>query len=147
MKRGFYGIGIYGGKTPINLGTLWRSAFLYDADFIFTIGARYPKQPSDTVKAYNHIPLWQFDDFVSFQKVMPKDSYLICVEQNEKSKKLNTFVHPERAIYILGAEDKGLPNEIIEGHTVLEIPEAKQFSMNVAVAGSIILYDRFIKLV
>jgi tRNA (guanosine-2'-O-)-methyltransferase len=145
MKRGFYGIGIYHGKKSVNIGTLWRSAFLYDADFIFTIGARYPKQASDTVMAYRHIPLWEFDTFEQFTSAMPKDSRLICVELSEKSKSLPTFVHPEQAVYLLGAEDAGLPEEILQGHTILQIPEAKSFSMNVSVAGSIILYDRFVK--
>jgi len=145
MKRGFYGIGIYHPKKAVNIGTLWRSAFLYDADFIFTIGQRYPKQASDTVTAYKHIPLWQFVAFKDFIEAMPKDSYLICIEIAEKSKDLRNFIHPERAIYLLGAEDNGIPKEILEGHTTIQIPENKPISMNVAVAGSIILYDRFIK--
>jgi hypothetical protein len=34
--RGYFGIGIYHGKTEENIGTLWRSAYAYGADFVFT---------------------------------------------------------------------------------------------------------------
>lgn len=33
MKRGYYGIGIYHPKTTENVGTLWRSAHNFGADF------------------------------------------------------------------------------------------------------------------
>lgn len=143
--RGFFGIGIYHCKTEKNIGTLWRTAYLYDAKFIFTIGRRYNTQPSDTPKAWKTIPLWEFQTFEEFKNSMPKESHLICVELAEKSKNLKTFVHPERAIYLLGAEDHGLPETILNGHTTLQIPSAKPISMNVSTAGSIIMYDRFTK--
>ncbi len=143
--RGFYGIGVYQPKTEVNIGTLWRSAFLYGADFMFTIGRRYRKQASDTTVAYNHVPLWEFESFEMFKKSMPKESYLICVELAEKSMALTKFTHPERAVYLLGAEDTGIPEEILKGHTVVQIPSVHSASMNVAVAGSIICYDRFCK--
>lgn len=44
MKKGYYGIGIYETKEETNVGTLWRSAQNFGADFIFTIGARYKTQ-------------------------------------------------------------------------------------------------------
>jgi tRNA (guanosine-2'-O-)-methyltransferase len=42
--RGYYGIGIENVKTAENVGTLWRSAYILGASFIFTIGKRYKKQ-------------------------------------------------------------------------------------------------------
>lgn len=145
MKRGYYGVGIYHPKKSVNIGTLWRSAFLYDADFIFTIGQRYPKQASDTVKAYNHVPLWEFESYNDFLKAMPKDSRLVCIELSDRARELQNFIHPERACYLLGAEDTGIPEQILFGHTTLQIPTAKPMSMNVSTAGTIVLYDRFIK--
>lgn len=145
MERGYFGIGILNPKTTDNMGTLWRTAFLYGADFIFTIGARYRKQPSDTPDASKHVPLYNFETFEEFKKFMPLRSELVCIEQNEKSRKLNDVFHPERAVYLLGAEDWGIPEEILRGHQTIEIPYEKSMSMNVAVAGSIVMYDRFIK--
>lgn len=37
IKRGYFGIGIYNGKNTANIGTLWRSAAILGANFIFTI--------------------------------------------------------------------------------------------------------------
>jgi tRNA(Leu) C34 or U34 (ribose-2'-O)-methylase TrmL len=143
--KGYFGIGIYHPKTIENLGTLWRSAFLFGASFIFTIGDRYKKQASDTCKTWNNIPLWQFKTFSEFRKSQPKDSEIICVELNKQSINLKEFKHPKRAIYMLGAEDKGIPPIIYKKYITVVIPTTKTFSMNVATAGSIILYDRFIK--
>lgn len=137
--KGYCGIGIYGTKTASNVGTLWRSAGLMGASFIFTIGHRYPKQASDTIKAWKHIPLYQYDSFDEFQ--VPKECDLIGVEQVVRSKPLPSFVHPERAVYLLGAEDTGLPAEVVgRCRSVVEIPSER--CLNVAVAGSIVLYDR-----
>ena len=65
MKRGYFEIGIYQGKTPANLGTLWRSAFQLGAAGIFLIGNRFKKHASDTTSAYRHIPLRQYTDNVA----------------------------------------------------------------------------------
>ena len=42
-----------------------------------------------------------------------------------------------------GAEDHGLPDSILEGHPVVEIP--CDWCLNVATAGSLVLYDRLVK--
>lgn len=144
-ERGFYGIGIYHPKTKENLGTLWRSAFLFGADFIFTIGQRYYKQRSDTTDASKHIPLYDYETFDDFLKSIPKNADIVCIEQDEKARDLQNIVHPERAIYLLGAEDYGIPKEYLVGRQTVQIPYKESFSANVAVAGSIVLYDRFVK--
>ena len=53
--RGYFGIGIQNAKTDENIGTLWRSAFIMGASFIFTIGKRYKKQATDTPKSWKNI--------------------------------------------------------------------------------------------
>ena len=141
--RGYFGIGVYNIKTGMNLGTLWRSAFNFGASFIFTIGKRYKKQPTDTVKTPRHIPLYEYSTYEEFNKSTPKDCILVMVEQTEGAKNLRDFNHPERAIYLLGAEDYGLPKEIMRGHPKVFIDTP--MCLNVAVAGSIIMYDRSIK--
>ena len=140
MKRGFYGIGIYNGKTVENVGTLWRSAHNFGADFIFTIGFRSPKQASNTTKAEKHIPLYQYADWGDFINHLPEGCELVFIEQSDKSKSLITTNHPERAVYILGAEDSGVPEELMVGHQVVHIDTP--MCLNVSVAGSIVMYDR-----
>ncbi len=143
--RGYCGIGVLNMKTEINYGTLFRSAYAFGADFIFLIGKRFKKQCSDTVRSEKHIPLFEYDTFGDFYAHIPYNCQLVSVEICKKSKPIKVFSHPERAVYLLGKEDGSLPNEVIEKSLgVIEIPT--RVCLNVAVAGSIILYDRFNKL-
>lgn len=141
--RGYFGIGIINGKAEVNLGTLWRSANIFGASFIFTIGHRYPQrgQSSDTMKTHRHIPLFQYDSFDEFP--IPNGCELISIELSDKSKPIETFNHPERAIYLLGAEDGGIPDNVLEKSRVIQLPG--NHCLNVSVAGSIVMYDRIAK--
>jgi len=144
-RRGFCGIGVYHPKTEVNIGTLWRSASIYNANFIFTIGRRYEPQASDTCKTPHRIPLWEFKSFAEFGQAMPKQARLVFVEMVEGALDLTNFVHPQAAIYLLGAEDHGIPERFMAHHTVVRIPSPVNVCHNVAVAGSIVLHDRFAK--
>lgn len=142
--RGYCGIGIMAGKTPENIGMLWRSAHVLGADFIFTIGARYKTQASDTMRSPRHVPLWEFECLEQLQACQPAGSELVAVEMTDQARDLGSFRHPQRAIYLLGAEDHGLALDVIvETDWAVRIPGDQ--SLNVAVAGSIVLYDRLAK--
>ena len=145
LEQGFFGIGIQNGKTPENLGVLWRSAQNMGASFIFTIGNRYAKQACDTHKAIGAMPYFHYDTFNDFFNNLPKGAMLVGVELDEKAAQLETFVHPKRCVYLLGAEDHGLSNTAIEkSHHLVKFKS--ELSLNVSVAGSIIMYDRQAKL-
>lgn len=144
INRGYFGIGVYKPKTETNIGTLYRSAHSFGADFIFVIGKRYKYQSSDTTKAHNHIPLYEFDTWLDFKTHLPKGCQTVCVELDERAKSLKDFIHPERCVYVLGAEDNGIPKEYLKTNQVIQINGGK-YCLNVAVAGSIILYDRINK--
>lgn len=142
MKRGYFGLALYRPKKATNWGSLVRTANLLDCRFIATIAARYPIQSSDTRKSHRHVPIFEFETFEDFQKFMPKmDCQLIGIELEERAKELKDFVHPERAVYMLGAEDAGLPPNVMDqcDHLVKLKGTA---SMNVSCAGSIVLYHR-----
>ncbi|MCM5664370.1 RNA methyltransferase [Galbibacter mesophilus] len=144
LEQGYFGIGIQNGKTPENLGVLWRSAQNLGASFIFTIGNRYHKQACDTHKAVGAMPYFHYDTFEDFYKHLPKSALLIGVELTESAELLQDFKHPRRAVYLLGAEDHGLSNEAIEkSHKLIKFQST--LSLNVAVAGSIVMYDRSVK--
>lgn len=145
-NSGFFGVVVHQPKSITNVGTLWRSAFLYNAAFLGTIGARYAKQPSDTPNAANHIPLVQYDDLDDLKRHLPHNCPLVGVELTEHAPQLHQFAHPPRAVYLLGAEDHGIPPALLaQCHQVVQIPTVRDWSMNVAVAGSIIMYDRHAK--
>jgi len=137
----FFGIGIQNGKTPENLGVLWRSAQNLGASFIFTIGNRYAKQACDTHSAVKSMPYFHYEDFDDFFKNLPIGARLVGVELDENAEDLETFHHPRRCVYLLGAEDSGLSKKAIEKcHFLVKFKSPK--SLNVSVAGSIVLYDR-----
>lgn len=143
-QRGYFGIGIYNGKNTANIGTLWRSAAILGADFIFTIGHRYRKQCSDTMKTPRHIPLFHYESGEDFFNHVPYDCPIVAVELAENSIPLDRYSHRERCIYLLGAEDGGIPSSVLSrcNETVQIIGD---HCYNVAVAGSIVMYDRAVK--
>lgn len=144
--RGFFAIGVYHPKTEANIGTLMRSAYLYNAAYVFTIGRRYRRQASDTPHTTLHIPLFHFESIEDAISHLPDSTPLVGVELDPRGKKLHEYKHPERAAYLLGAEDRGLPQKVIDMcHALIEIPTPQPESMNVATAGSIVLYDRHVK--
>ncbi len=144
MKRGYYGIGIFHCKTSTNLGTLWRTAANFGADFIFTIGKRYEKQCSDTVKAWRHIPLYTYETYEDFMKHIPYDCRLVGVELSDDARNLKHYVHPERCVYLLGAEDYGIPDRVLSKCKDIVMIDSDR-CMNVAVTGGIVMYDRLMK--
>lgn len=143
--RGYFGIGIVNGKTPANLGTLWRTAWLYDAAYIFTVGRRYQRQSSDTPNTPQHVPLFEFADFDGLLEHLPYGCPLVGVELDPRAVALDEFRHPERACYLLGAEDHGLTPTVLDRcHMLVQIPTPKlDASMNVATAGALVLHDRW----
>lgn len=143
--RGYCGIGVLSMKDELNYGTLFRSAYAFGADFIFLIGRRFRKQATDTTQSHRHLPLFEYENFDDFYSHIPYDCQLVSVEICDKAKLIRVFAHPERAVYLLGKEDGSLPQQVIDkSFGVIKIPT--NYCLNVAVAGSIILFDRFNKI-
>lgn len=117
--RGFAAVGIWHPKFDVNIGTLWRTARLYDVAFVFTVGHRYVPQASDTANTPAHVPLFHYVDIDDLIEHLPA------------------------ACPLVGVEDHGLPPAVLDRcHRVVQIPTARPESMNVAVAGSIVLAHR-----
>ena len=141
----YYGIGVMQHKRGYNIGTLWRSAYILGASYIFTIGKSYKKQSSDVLKSWREIPLFHYEDFDDFYKHIPYNSKLVGVELDERAEILSEYTHTPRAVYLLGAEDNGLSPEVLDRcHELIQLPGSN--SLNVAVAGSIVMHDRVSKL-
>jgi len=144
MGSGFVGIGIENGKTIPNLGTLWRSAEILGASFIFTAGRRYRKQSSDTLKSWCRLPLYDYRDFSDLYEHLPYNCQLVGIELDPRATTLASFVHPKLCVYLLGAEDNGLTREARERcHKLVQLPG--EHSLNVAACGTVVLYDRVAK--
>jgi tRNA G18 (ribose-2'-O)-methylase SpoU len=177
-SEGYFGIGVYNSKTVDNVGTLWRSAYMLGAAFMFTIGTRNAWEKScDTYKSWRHVPAIRYNDFGAFAAAAPYQAIWVAVEMGGTP--LHEFEHPERymhvplpprvavvsrttpcthsacpphvshvsAIYILGAEDAGLPASIIRACAhCIALDGVRASSYNVATAGTLIMYDRCQKL-
>ena len=142
--RGYFGIGVYRPRCEENIGTLWRSAYQLGASYIFTVGARYKRQRSDTVGCSRHVPMFHYGSFDDLVSHLPVEATLVALEHGGGA--LVDFKHPQRAVYLLGAEDDGLPGEVLARvKHVVTIPAVRTISFNVAMAGSICLYDRWLK--
>jgi tRNA(Leu) C34 or U34 (ribose-2'-O)-methylase TrmL len=143
MTRGYFGIGIVGSKFDVNVGQLLRSGMCFGADFLFTVGARYKNTPTDTVKAERHIPFYEYRDLRDAFSHFPHNCQPVCVELKPQAKTLSGFTHPERAVYLLGPEDGSLPDDMCLLFPTIQIDT--KYCLNVAIAGSIIMYDRQFK--
>ncbi len=137
----FFVVGIYHTKAVENVGTLWRAAYQVSAAGLFTLAARYKHHPSDPFKTTRHIPLRNFNTFEQLVEHRQENGILVGIE--EGGTPLTEFDHLQQAIYLLGAEDYGLPGSITEKcNCVVSLDAVVRPSYNVAVAGSIVLYDR-----
>lgn len=138
---GYFEIGIFQPRRTDNLGTLWRTAYQLGAAGIFTIGRQYRRQASDTSVTELHIPLRAYATFEDFLAARPKGALLVGIEFGGEP--LSQFHHPERAIYLLGSENNGLPPRILEQcNHVVSIEAIGKPSYNVAVAGALVMYHR-----
>ena len=139
--RGYFGIGAEGISKSANLGNLLRSAHAFGASFVFTIGAdeRAFEMSSNTSRGETHLPLYQWPGLDAMR--LPKGCSLVGVEILDGAADLPSFPHPLRAAYVLGPERGRLSPELVARcQHLVSIPTA--FSLNVATAGAIIMYDR-----
>jgi tRNA G18 (ribose-2'-O)-methylase SpoU len=139
---GFVGIGIYNGKRTHNFGALIRTARVFGADFVFTVGTRNPQEQS-SIGAELSLPLFHFPTVEGFIGSIPVNARLVCVELAPGALDIRTYQHPVRAVYLLGPEDGTLPDSILRAHDTVILPGA--YPLNVAMAATVVLYDRVAK--
>ena len=143
--RGYWGIGAYHPKKAYNFGTMLRNANAFGAAFVFSIGARFPRQAADTARAWRHIPVYQYTDIDDLLAHLPHRCPLIGVEIRDAAIPLPRFTHGERACYLLGAEDYGLPEEIARRCDRLVRIPGVEYCLNMASSATIVMYDRVAK--
>ena len=143
--RGYFGIGVEGVSKSANLGALLRTAHAFGAAYCFTIGAGWDARAArraDTADTPAHVPLWRFDSVDAM--ALPDGCALVGIEITAEATELPSFRHPLSAAYVLGPERSGLsPALLARCRHVVRIPT--RFSLNLAVAGALVLYDRLIQ--
>jgi len=144
--RGFFGIGVAGVSKSMNVGSLFRTAHAFGASFIFTVGAQYPRRDgrgADTSNTPEQVPFYDFPDAASL--ILPEGTELVGVEIVDDAIELPSFRHPRQAAYILGAERISLPQELL-AKCAFTVRIPTHFSINVGLAGALVMYDRLISL-
>lgn len=139
--RGYFGVGIYNPSKASNLGSLFRSAQAFGANYIYTIGYKYKRDQADTGNSKANIPYFNFESVDEF--IAKRAGDIICVELLDKSIPLSKFSHPSKACYLLGNESTGIPVALTDRFPSVIIPT--QICLNVSVAGSVIMFDRLSK--
>ncbi|MES2256155.1 MAG: RNA methyltransferase [Pseudomonadota bacterium] len=143
--RGYFGVGVDGISKPMNLGNLVRIANAFDASFFFSIAPRLKLSDaqSDTSRAQGALPFYSFAEPADLR--LPLGCRLVGVEITDDAVELPRFHHPARAAYVFGAERFSLSPQVLKAcDFVVKIPT--RFSINVGMAGAIVLYDRLISL-
>jgi tRNA G18 (ribose-2'-O)-methylase SpoU len=131
-----------------NVGSLVRTAHAVAAEEVVLVGERdWNVEAARTAELYTTIT--HISDLESFRSHLKKRSWnLVAVELDRRSVNLFEAEYPERPCFLLGAELGGVPNELLEdAELVVQIPQWGLVpSLNLAVAGSIVLYDHLSKL-
>ena len=144
--KGYFGFGVEGVSKALNVGTLFRTAHAFGASFVFTLRAQYNSREgvlADTSDTPRSVPTYNFADLESFR--LPQGCRLVGIEITDTAIELPSFRHPRQAAYVLGSEREGLSAEVQSiCDYVVKIPT--RFSINLGIAGALIMYDRQISL-
>jgi len=139
--RGYSAIGLYHPKTPANVGSAMRGAYAFSSKLFLIQGKRYKKSCTDTPQGWKHIPLIETDNLFD---AIPYSCVPVGVDLIEGARPLQSYIHPERAVYIFGPEDGTLPPSIYSKcRDIISIPTT--ICLNLAATVNIVLYDRLVK--
>src|SRR6185312_4988142 len=144
--RGYFAAGVDVISKAMNLGNLMRISHAFGASFFFSIDSQVKMADiklADTSASAGHLPFYKFDTAAELR--LPQGCRLVGVEITEDAIELPRFKHPTRAAYVFGAERYSLsPATLARCEFVVKIP--MKFSINVGMAGAIVMYDRLISL-
>ena len=143
--RGYFAVGTDGISKPMNLGNLLRIAHAFGASFFFTVAGRVKLADamSDTSDAAGHLPIYQFGAAEELR--LPQGCELVGIEITDDAIELPSFRHPLRAAYVFGSERLSLSEPVLgRCRHVVKIPT--RFSINVGMAGAVVMYDRMLTL-
>jgi tRNA G18 (ribose-2'-O)-methylase SpoU len=138
--RGYFAIGVEGISKAVNLGNLLRSAHAFGANFVFTIGAdeRALQTRADTSKAFTHVPVYHWRSLAELK--LPKGCSLVGVEILEEAHDLRASPPLAGGLCARSGARRTHPELAARCQHLVRIPAA--FSLNLATAGAIVMYDR-----
>lgn len=152
-------------KTPYNVGSVIRACSIYGVPTLRWTGNRIttaegrrkagshlkgnrPRLPrEERLKDYTGVDWTEAPDDIVSSLAQLHDLIPIAVEKREDSEPLDTFAHPENALYVFGPEDGSIPKGVLAVcHRFVIIPTVQQtVPLNLAAAVNVVLYDRHAK--
>ena len=126
-----------------NVGSLVRTAHAVAAEEVLLIGELdWNVEAARTAELYTTVT--QLPDADAFRSHLEdRGLQLVAVELDDRAVNLFDAEYPERPCFLLGAELGGIPPELLDdAELVVQIPQWGLVpSLNLAVAGSVVLYD------
>jgi len=131
-----------------NVGSLVRTAHAVAVDEVILVGEReWNVEAAKTSELYTTVT--QLANIEAFREHLESRRWnLVAVELDRRAVNLFEAEYPERPCFLLGAELGGVPGELLdEAELVVQIPQWGLVpSLNLAIAGSIVIYDYLAKL-
>ena len=126
-----------------NVGSLVRTAHAVAAEEVVLVGDReWNVEAARTAELYTRVT--QLSNAAAFRNYLEEKKWdLVAVELDPRAVNLFDAAYPQRPCFLLGAELGGIPADLLgEAKLVVQIPQWGLVpSLNLAVAGSIVLYD------
>lgn len=131
-----------------NVGTLVRTAHAAAAAEVILLGEReWNVEAARTAELYTDIVQLPADPGALLDHLAAGGWSLVAVELADNAVNLFDASYPERPCFLLGAELGGVPAELLDtAELVVQIPQWGLVPcLNLAVAGSIVVYDHLAK--
>jgi len=126
-----------------NVGSLVRTAHAAAAAEVVLVGDRdWNVEAARTAQLYTTVT--KVADLAAFREHLAARNWnLVAVELDDRAVNIFDAEYPDRPCFLLGAEVGGVPEALlVEAGLVVQIPQWGLVpSLNLAVAGSIVLYD------
>jgi tRNA G18 (ribose-2'-O)-methylase SpoU len=130
-----------------NVGSLVRTAHAAAVSEVLLVGERdWNVEAAKTAELYTSVIQLQ-DQRALLDHIEDRGMSLVVVELHPRAVNLFDAVYPVRPCFLLGAELDGVPPELVErADLVVQIPQWGLVpSLNLAIAGSIVVYDYLAK--
>jgi tRNA G18 (ribose-2'-O)-methylase SpoU len=135
-------------RSRFNVGSFFRTADGSGVKKIYLTGITpappHPQIDKVALGAERFLPFEKKSQAAALIKKLKREGYqIVAVEQNRKSVPYFQAKFKKKISLIVGNEIKGLPKSILDlADLIVEIPmRGKKESLNVAVAGGIIMFD------
>jgi tRNA(Leu) C34 or U34 (ribose-2'-O)-methylase TrmL len=140
--RGYACVALVDPKYGGNVGAVMRAIGCYGATLLVVAGGRFRKENPDTHKAWRHVPV--VHGLADVFDGLPYGCTAVAVDLLEGAVPLPRYQHPERAMYIFGAEDATLDERVV-ARCRDRVMVPTRYCMNLAATVNVVLYDRMAK--